>query len=199
MWINRDLLSFKWFLELLLEMDREKRIAGSVMDKFLDIRLYQTGSRTLSTDQCTQCTNPSSDPANDLSSNPSSSSGCSCTIRRMKHLLNFGRPVWDDVSNQKLHILPINEQKQTKSYPIWRYSVKSRRVVSGKWWCFTVDPRPWLESSKRNANNLVSVSPKKSPNNKRLKKKTNNMTIKSVIWPFQFWLYRIEMSALRNI
>jgi len=100
MWINRDLLSFKWFLELLLEMDREKRIAGSVMDKFLDIRLYQTGSRTLSTDQCTQCTNPSSDPANDLSSNPSSSSGCSCTIRRMKHLLNFGRPVWDDVFSE---------------------------------------------------------------------------------------------------
>lgn len=98
MWINRDLLSFKWFLELLLEMDREKRIAGSVMDKFLDIQLYQTGNRTLPTDLCTHCTNPSNAPTNDSPNNPTSS-GCSCTIRRMKHLLRFGRPVWDEVRN----------------------------------------------------------------------------------------------------
>lgn len=43
MWINRDLLSFQWFLELLLDLDREQAVRGSVMSKFLDIQLYQTG------------------------------------------------------------------------------------------------------------------------------------------------------------
>ena len=133
MWINRDLLSFKWFLELLLEMDREKRIAGSVMDKFLDIRLYQTGSRTLSTDQCTHCTDPASDPASDISANPITSSGCSCTIRRMKHLLRFGRPVWDEVRNRSSYrfnnaITPMNNTFS----PTRRYSVKFRREVPEK-------------------------------------------------------------------
>lgn len=168
MWINRDLLSFKWFLELLLEMDREKRIAGSVMDKFLDIRLYQTGSRTLSTDQCTHCTDPASDPASDISANPITSSGCSCTIRRMKHLLRFGRPVWDEVRNRSSYrfnnaLTPMNNTFS----PTRRYSVKFRREVPEKWWCFTVDLRPWLESSRRNANSSVSVLPKKSPNSKK--------------------------------
>lgn len=44
MWINRDLLSFQWFLELLLSLGREQaEWNGDVDDNFLDIQLYQTG------------------------------------------------------------------------------------------------------------------------------------------------------------
>ncbi|EFX85024.1 hypothetical protein DAPPUDRAFT_1878, partial [Daphnia pulex] len=47
MWVNRDLLSFQWFLELLLDLDKEQSVRGSVMENFLDIQLFQTGTKIM--------------------------------------------------------------------------------------------------------------------------------------------------------
>ena len=124
MWVNRDLLSFQWFLELLLDLDREQSIRDSVMEKFLDIQLYQTGTKSMpDTHQpCASC-------AESLSVVPKSQTDsvedsvtvaptfqvagrCPyCTIRQVKHLLHYGRPVWDEVcpfSNQSVFRIPDN-------------------------------------------------------------------------------------------
>ena len=124
MWINRDLLSFQWFLELLLDLDREQAVRGSVMAKFIDIQLYQTGAKSLpdSHQPCSSCSEtllaaiPQPQPpikivaekpdplepnmvAIPSAAAPQVTGRCSyCTMRQMQHLLRYGRPVWDEVS-----------------------------------------------------------------------------------------------------
>lgn len=115
MWINRDLLSFQWFLELLLDLDREQSVRGSVMEKFLDIQLYQTGTKSMPDPHqpCASCCESlavTSKMQTDLleanvivQSAPASqvTGRCPyCTIRQVKHLLNYGRPVWDEVGHK---------------------------------------------------------------------------------------------------
>ena len=112
MWVNRDLLSFQWFLELLLDLDREQSVRGSVMEKFLDIQLYQTGPKSMPDihQPCASCCESlaivSKKETDLLDANaivppaPASlvTGRCPyCTIRQVKHLLNYGRPVWDEV------------------------------------------------------------------------------------------------------
>ena len=123
MWINRDPLSFQWFLELLLDLDREQAVRGSVMAKFIDIQLYQTGAKSLpsSHQPCSTCSEtlltvtPQPQPLNKITtekadplepnmvtipaeSAPLVKGRCSyCTMRQMQHLLRYGRPVWDEV------------------------------------------------------------------------------------------------------
>lgn len=114
MWVNRDLLSFQWFLELLLDLDREQTVRGSAMQKFLDIQLYQTGSKTMSDSHkpCKTCSESlpgipkaEGDPLDfgptvptEAASPPVGGRCPYCTFRQMKHLLRYGRPVWDEVS-----------------------------------------------------------------------------------------------------
>jgi len=123
MWINRDLLSFQWFLELLLDLDREQSVRGSVMAKFLDIQLYQTGvAKPDAHRSCVNCVASISSSDNTATQVVISNSGNSemtpggvlppdppplpvmtagrcpyCTIRQVQHLLRYGRPVWDEV------------------------------------------------------------------------------------------------------
>lgn len=114
MWINRDLLSFQWFLELLLDLDREQAVRGSVMAKFLDIQLYQTGvTKPDAHRSCANCamgadvplTLPSTAEVITTQSavTPAvvTAGRCPyCTIRQMQHLLRYGRPVWDEVFSE---------------------------------------------------------------------------------------------------
>lgn len=111
MWVNRDLLSFQWFLELLLDLDREQSIRDSVMEKFLDIQLYQTGTKSMPDPHqpCASCSESLSVPKSQadlvqdeivISTTPALqvAGRCPyCTIRQVKHLLHYGRPVWDEV------------------------------------------------------------------------------------------------------
>ncbi|KZS13399.1 Nadph oxidase-like protein [Daphnia magna] len=112
MWVNRDLLSFQWFLELLLDLDKEQSVRGSVMENFLDIQLFQTGTKTMPDphEPCASCRESLAvtpqlqtdllDANVIVPSAPASqvTGRCPyCTIRQVKHLLNYGRPIWDEV------------------------------------------------------------------------------------------------------
>ncbi|XP_057364897.1 NADPH oxidase 5-like [Daphnia carinata] len=112
MWVNRDLLSFQWFLELLLDLDKEQSVRGSVMENFLDIQLFQTGTKTMPDphEPCASCRESLAvtpqiqtdllDANAIVPSAPASqvTGRCPyCTIRQVKHLLNYGRPIWDEV------------------------------------------------------------------------------------------------------
>lgn len=114
MWVNRDLLSFQWFLELLLDLDKEQSVRGSVMENFLDIQLFQTGTKTMPDphEPCASCRESLAvtpqiqtdllDANVIVPSAPASqvTGRCPyCTIRQVKHLLNYGRPIWDEVGN----------------------------------------------------------------------------------------------------
>ncbi|XP_066970479.1 NADPH oxidase 5-like [Macrobrachium rosenbergii] len=46
-WVNRDLGSFEWFLEVLAAMEKEQRVEGAAMEAFLSLHLYKTGSMPL--------------------------------------------------------------------------------------------------------------------------------------------------------
>jgi hypothetical protein len=118
MWVNRDLLSFQWFLELLLDLDKEQSVRGSVMENFLDIQLFQTGTKIMPDPHqpCASCceslavlpqiqTNLLDDAI--VQSAPASqvTGRCPyCTIRQVKHLLNYGRPVWDKVGRSSQNL-----------------------------------------------------------------------------------------------
>lgn len=46
-WVNRDLLSFEWFLEVLAAMEEEQKVEGTAMEAFLSLHLYKTGAAPL--------------------------------------------------------------------------------------------------------------------------------------------------------
>ncbi|XP_068225532.1 NADPH oxidase 5-like [Palaemon carinicauda] len=46
-WVNRDLGSFEWFLEVLAAMEKEQKIEGAAMEAFLSLHLYKTGPMPL--------------------------------------------------------------------------------------------------------------------------------------------------------
>ncbi|XP_042893084.1 NADPH oxidase 5-like [Penaeus japonicus] len=48
MWVNRDLGSFEWFLEVLAALEEEQRVVGAAMETFLSLHLYKTGPAPLS-------------------------------------------------------------------------------------------------------------------------------------------------------
>ncbi|XP_047478871.1 NADPH oxidase 5-like isoform X3 [Penaeus chinensis] len=48
MWVNRDLGSFEWFLEVLAALEEEQRVVGAAMEAFLSLHLYKTGPAPLS-------------------------------------------------------------------------------------------------------------------------------------------------------
>lgn len=48
MWVNRDLGSFEWFLEVLEALEEEQRVVGAAMETFLNLHLYKTGAAPLS-------------------------------------------------------------------------------------------------------------------------------------------------------
>ncbi|XP_050722908.1 NADPH oxidase 5-like [Eriocheir sinensis] len=47
-WVNRDLGSFEWFLEVLAALEDEQRVVGAAMETFLNLHLYKTGVAPLS-------------------------------------------------------------------------------------------------------------------------------------------------------
>ncbi|XP_045113365.1 NADPH oxidase 5-like [Portunus trituberculatus] len=47
-WVNRDLGSFEWFLEMLAALEEEQRVVGAAMETFLNLHLYKTGANPLS-------------------------------------------------------------------------------------------------------------------------------------------------------
>lgn len=47
-WVNRDLGSFQWFLEVLAALEEEQRVVGAAMETFLSLHLYKTGAAPLS-------------------------------------------------------------------------------------------------------------------------------------------------------
>lgn len=46
-WVNRDLGSFEWFLEVLEALEDEQRVVGAAMETFLNLHLYKTGAAPL--------------------------------------------------------------------------------------------------------------------------------------------------------
>ncbi|KAG7162785.1 NADPH oxidase 5-like 2, partial [Homarus americanus] len=46
-WVNRDIGSFEWFLEVLAAMESEQRVVGAAMETFLSLHLYKTGAAPL--------------------------------------------------------------------------------------------------------------------------------------------------------
>ncbi|CAL4156547.1 unnamed protein product, partial [Meganyctiphanes norvegica] len=46
-WVNRDLGSFQWFLELLEKLESEQQVSGAAIEKFLNLHLYKTGPSSL--------------------------------------------------------------------------------------------------------------------------------------------------------
>jgi len=46
-WVNRDLGSFEWFLELLEKLESEQQVTGAAIEKFLNLHLYKTGPSML--------------------------------------------------------------------------------------------------------------------------------------------------------
>lgn len=48
MWVNRDLGSFEWFLEVLAALEEEQCVVGAAMETFLSLHLYKTGPAPLS-------------------------------------------------------------------------------------------------------------------------------------------------------
>ncbi|XP_076060957.1 NADPH oxidase 5-like [Oratosquilla oratoria] len=46
-WVNRDMGSFDWFLELLEALENEQKVPGAAMERFLTLQLYKTGSSPL--------------------------------------------------------------------------------------------------------------------------------------------------------
>ena len=44
-WINRDQVSFEWFIYLLNELELEQAEKGGEMEKFLDLHLYMTAMK----------------------------------------------------------------------------------------------------------------------------------------------------------
>ncbi|KAK8752060.1 hypothetical protein OTU49_011894, partial [Cherax quadricarinatus] len=42
-WVNRDIGSFEWFLEVLADLESEQRVIGAAMETFLSLHLYKTG------------------------------------------------------------------------------------------------------------------------------------------------------------
>ncbi|XP_069170298.1 NADPH oxidase 5 isoform X2 [Procambarus clarkii] len=47
-WVNRDIGSFEWFLEVLAALESEQRVIGAAMETFLNLHLYKTGAAPLS-------------------------------------------------------------------------------------------------------------------------------------------------------
>lgn len=47
-WVNRDIGSFEWFLEVLAELEAEQQVVGAAMETFLSLHLYKTGTTPLS-------------------------------------------------------------------------------------------------------------------------------------------------------
>nr|XP_053626979.1 NADPH oxidase 5-like [Cherax quadricarinatus] len=47
-WVNRDIGSFEWFLEVLADLESEQRVIGAAMETFLSLHLYKTGVAPLS-------------------------------------------------------------------------------------------------------------------------------------------------------
>ena len=46
-WINRDQVSFEWFVYLLNELELEQAEKGGEMERFLDLHLYMTAMKDL--------------------------------------------------------------------------------------------------------------------------------------------------------
>lgn len=46
-WVNRDIGSFEWFLEVLAELEAEQQVVGAAMETFLSLHLYKTGTAPL--------------------------------------------------------------------------------------------------------------------------------------------------------
>lgn len=46
-WVNRDLGSFEWFLEVLEKLESEQQVTGAAIEKFLNFHLYKTGPSML--------------------------------------------------------------------------------------------------------------------------------------------------------
>ncbi|KAK7076527.1 NADPH oxidase 5 [Halocaridina rubra] len=46
-WVNRDLGSFEWFLEVLAALEKEQRVEGTAMERFLNLHLFKTGAAPL--------------------------------------------------------------------------------------------------------------------------------------------------------
>ena len=44
-WINRDQVSFEWFIYLLNELELEQAEKGGEMERFLDLHLYMTAMK----------------------------------------------------------------------------------------------------------------------------------------------------------
>ena len=44
-WINRDQVSFEWFIYLLNELEQEQAEKGGEMERFLDLHLYMTAMK----------------------------------------------------------------------------------------------------------------------------------------------------------
>ncbi|MPC25223.1 NADPH oxidase 5 [Portunus trituberculatus] len=73
-WVNRDLGSFEWFLEMLAALEEEQRVVGAAMETFLNLHLYKTGANPLS-------------PSLPLASS-----------------IRTGRPDWDKLTPTSLHL-----------------------------------------------------------------------------------------------
>ena len=46
-WINRDQVSFEWFIDLLNELELEQAEKGGEMERFLDLHLYMTAMKDI--------------------------------------------------------------------------------------------------------------------------------------------------------
>ena len=46
-WINRDQVSFEWFIYLLNELELEQAEKGGEMERFLDLHLYMTAMKDI--------------------------------------------------------------------------------------------------------------------------------------------------------
>ena len=46
-WINRDQVSFEWFIHLLNELELEQAEKGGEMERFLDLHLYMTAMKDI--------------------------------------------------------------------------------------------------------------------------------------------------------
>jgi len=114
MWINRDLLSFQWFLELLMNLDQEQSSWPATKGRFLDIALYQTGNKrcpdAIHPQRCTHCSatgqmlTESTLPMDSILKAGNETCRCISTLNKVQHLLSYGRPVWDEVINNFLFV-----------------------------------------------------------------------------------------------